>query len=192
MRPVLVVLKSKTCHHCRALDASWPSYENRIQQAGLNVDVHHIEIPSAGTAIDTKHPSGLSVLRGWVPNLALITRQEWDEAEASVARGTNNYVFKNPQVFNGKIVNGKLTYEQKYPRLNEDNVVDWIKEIVARPEFSTRARAAPIAPLLPGNLPVPPPQPTISPFQAAINPPPLPFGSKVPGTNLCSLRLQPR
>lgn len=194
-RHVLIVLKSKQCGHCQKLTKTWPSYQARIDQGKFDLQIEQIDLETLSSSIDPKYPASLSVLRSWVPNFALISRKEWDEAIK-----TKSYQFKHINVFNGQFIDGRLTYTRKYNQMNEDAIIDWIKDGLSHPEFSqnvapTGKPAVSLSSLLPhtsssstaSNV-----SPQSSSFQTIVKTPPLPFGSKIPGADLCTIRLHPR
>lgn len=180
--PVLVLIKSPTCGHCRRLEENWPGIREAIKAKYPNLRHFSITVKGNMGDIDLNiYPRGISRYTRWYPMLVLIAGPVWDQAMRSL--GPRNTVdFKDSAVvFNGVWQGETLNYDNKY-RLDKDGLVQWLD--VAVPQVKSPEN--PRSPLITNVTPVPRPAPTSTQSTPTFENP------RDRLTNVCGMKIVPR
>lgn len=143
--PVVVFYKSKTCGHCKRLEAKWgkeTDTDNSTVLGAMKKVYPKIRTfvvssnDSRGAFDENVVPSDLRRWGKWYPMILLVPGRVWDNAMATLGPKNSATIVDGVQIFNGtKGNNGELTYVQKYNTQQPEDFAKWLVDSMNNEEF---------------------------------------------------------
>lgn len=143
--PVVVLYKSKTCGHCKSLEAKWgketdtdnSTVMGAMKKVYPKIRTFVLSTTDGRGAFDENiAPSDLSRWGKWYPMILLVPGRIWDNAMAALGPKNSATIIDGVQVFNGiREANGDLKYVQKYNPRQPEDFGRWIAESLNNEEF---------------------------------------------------------
>lgn len=143
--PIVVLYKSKTCGHCKTLEAKWgkdTDTDNSTVMGAMKKVYPKIRTfivsanDSRGAFDENTVPTDLSRWAKWFPMILLVPGRIWDNAMSKLGPKNSASIIDGVQVFNGtRESTGGLTYVQKYNVRQPEEFARWLTDSLANEEF---------------------------------------------------------
>ena len=143
--PIVVLYKSKTCGHCKTLEAKWgkdSDTDNSTVIGAMKKVYPKIRTfvvsanDSRGAFDENTVPTDLSRWAKWFPMILLVPGRIWDNAMSKLGPKNSASIIDGVQVFNGtRESTGNLTYVQKYNVRQPEEFGRWLTDSLANEEF---------------------------------------------------------
>ena len=143
--PIVVLLKSKDCGHCKMLETIWGKETDRenttilgaMKKVYPNLRIFVVSLEkSSGFFNENVIPSGLSRWTRWFPMILLVPGRVWDNSMAKLGPKNPATIIDGVQVFNGRSQpTGQIEYVQKYNPRKPEDFGRWLTEALDNDEF---------------------------------------------------------
>ena len=152
--PVVVLLKSDACHHCKNLTAIWDKVTLSLKEVNPRVRFFTVTLKDNNASIDTNTtPKGLIRYTKWYPMILLVPGKLWDEAMSKLGPSNPVELKDGVQVLNANWEGSELKYAQKWDIRKPEEFGKWLKDSMEKEDFKSASNAQAIPNIFKSSVP---------------------------------------